>query len=92
MGNLSEKEFVKACEELYQVLDTIELIEINESILNRVCGSFSVALGTLDAIHLSSAILWTERTKLDLKFFTHDESLGRAARSLGYSVFGCTET
>ena len=92
LGSLNEVEFVKTSEELYQFLDLVELVEISDSILDRVGGSFSIGLGTLDAIHLSSALLWREKTGLQLSFFTHDEALGRAARSLGFSVFGCTET
>jgi len=91
LGNFSELEFVKISEELYQYLDLVEIIEISDSILERVGGSFSIALGTLDAIHLSSALLWRERIQLELNFFTHDEALGRAARSLGFTVYGCLE-
>lgn len=86
---LSELEYVKASEEFYQVIDAIELIEITDSVLERVGGSFSVSLGTLDAIHLSSAILWKEQAKMNLDFLTHDHQLGLAARAMGFHVLGC---
>lgn len=91
-GLLLEKEFVRAAEELRDSIDAVEWIEISDAILDRVGGNFAIALGTLDAIHLSSAMLWRERAKLDLHFLTHDETLGRAARSLGFQVLGCLET
>ncbi|MEW6057873.1 MAG: type II toxin-antitoxin system VapC family toxin [Bdellovibrionota bacterium] len=90
-GMLTETEFIKSAEEFRDSIDAIEWIEITDAILDRVGGNFAVALGTLDAIHLSSALLWKEQTKMSLHFLTHDEILGRAARSLGFHVLGCLE-
>ena len=89
-GLLTESEFIKASEELRDSINAIEWIEIADVVLDRVGGSFAVPLGTLDAIHLSSAALWREHTRIDLNFLTHDETLGRAARALGFHVSGCT--
>ena len=45
------------------------------------------ALGSLDAIHLASALL--VRHDLDgLVFATHDDELGTAARATGFEVHG----
>lgn len=35
-------------------------------------------LGTLDAIHLATALLWKEQFRVDLAMATHDEALGVA--------------
>jgi len=44
-------------------------------------------IGSLDAIHLASALL--VRPELDqLSFATHDRELGLAARSVGFQVSG----
>lgn len=91
-GLLTETEFVKSAEEFRDSIDAVEWIEITHAVLDRVGGNFAVALGTLDAIHLSSALLWKEQTKMDIQFLTHDELLGRAARSLGFRVLGCLES
>jgi predicted nucleic acid-binding protein len=90
-GLLTENEFVRSTEEFRDSTDAVEWIEITDAILDRVGGNFAVALGTLDAIHLSSALLWKEQTRLNLHFLTHDEILGKAARSLGFQVLGCLE-
>jgi len=90
-GLLTETEFVRSAEEFRDSMDAVEWIEITDAILDRVGGNFAVALGTLDAIHLSSALLWKEHSKMDLHFLTHDELLGKAARSLGFHVLGCLE-
>ena len=90
-GLLTEPEFVKSAEEFRDSIDAVEWIEITDAILDRVGGNFAVALGTLDAIHLSSALLWKEQSQMDLHFLTHDELLGRAARALGFHILGCLE-
>jgi prevent-host-death family protein len=46
------------------------------------------ASGTLDAIHLATALLWRERSDADLLMATHDATLGLAARAVGFRVIG----
>ena len=45
-------------------------------------------LGTLDAIHLATALLWTETTGESLAMATHDAALAIAARAHGLAVVG----
>jgi predicted nucleic acid-binding protein len=45
-------------------------------------------LGTLDAIHLATALAWRERADEDLTLATHDRALGAAARASGVPVVG----
>ena len=88
-GHLNESDFLKASEELYSAMDSIEFIEIDQRILERVGSSFPLPLGTLDAIHLASALLWRESFNTRISFLTHDDELGKVARALGFEVFGC---
>ena len=46
-------------------------------------------LGTLDTLHLSTAILWREVRGKELVMATHDRGLGAAARAFGFTVIGC---
>jgi predicted nucleic acid-binding protein len=85
---LAEIEYLQATEDLYEALDSVELITISESILDRCGSNFAVPLGTPDAIHLCSALYWQEQTKVKPVFLTHDEILGRAARMSGFEVLG----
>lgn len=48
----------------------------------------STELGTLDAIHLASALLWQEASGIDLAMTTHDKALGVAALAHGLKVLG----
>jgi hypothetical protein len=45
-------------------------------------------VGTLDAIHLATALLWKEMSHVDLTVATHDNALGLAARAHGLPVVG----
>ena len=45
-------------------------------------------LGSLDAIHLASALLWKDAMGLDAIMATHDDALGLAARAYGFKVLG----
>lgn len=45
-------------------------------------------LGTLDAIHLATALLWKAMTVGELTMATHDEALGIAAKAHGLPVIG----
>jgi hypothetical protein len=44
-------------------------------------------LGTLDAIHLATALLW-EGASTELVMATHDPALGTSARAFGLRVVG----
>src|SRR4051812_19196679 len=58
---LDEAEYIQAVDEFYSGLDSVELVVISDAVLDRCAGSFAVPLGTLDAIHLVSALIWKEQ-------------------------------
>jgi len=58
------------------------------SILRRAGEPYPVAIKSLDAIHLATALVWRDRRAPDLVFATHDFQLGRAAAALGFEVVG----
>lgn len=88
LGFLREQEYVEAVTQLYVALDTVELMDISDRVLERTGSGFTIPLGTLDAIHLSSAVWWREHTGLSPVFLTHDEVLAQAAITLGFRVLG----
>lgn len=45
-------------------------------------------LGTLDAIHLATALLWKELSGVELVMATHDVALALAAQAHGLPVAG----
>ena len=50
-------------------------------------GPFRAVVGALDAIHLSTALMWREDTGDDVTFLTHDRQLRAAATSLPIRYF-----
>ena len=51
----------------------------------RAAEPFPTLVRTLDAIHLASALLAREQIP-DLRFATHDDELGLAARAVGFDL------
>lgn len=75
-------------DEYFRLIEGLEVVEVTRSILARAAQPQSVAVGTLDAIHLASALVWRERMQRNLVFATHDSSLALAARAAGLRVIG----
>ena len=85
---LRETELARRRETVYRILETLEIVEPTRPILTRAAQPLPVALGTLDAIHLATALAWRETTETDLAFATHDARLASAARALGLHAIG----
>ncbi|MBU2600721.1 MAG: PIN domain-containing protein [Actinobacteria bacterium] len=86
---VAEGEIVSRREAVVRSLETMELVGVSDSVMRRASQPFPVALGTLDALHLSTALLWRDVTREALVMATHDEALGSAARAMGLVVVGC---
>lgn len=70
-----------------EALDGFALVPIGPAVLERAAEPFPTMLGSLDAIHLASALL--VRDEFDaLVFATHDRELAIAARAEGFRVHG----
>jgi predicted nucleic acid-binding protein len=85
---LSDIEVAGRRSTLLALLDSLELVEIDAFVLDRAAQPMPTELGTLDAIHLASALLWKDLMGLDAIMATHDGSLGLAARAHGFKVLG----
>jgi predicted nucleic acid-binding protein len=72
------------------VADWIEanLVLLRPPVLRRASEPLPAALGTLDAIHLATALIWRERMGSLTTVATHDAALAAAARTFGFDVLG----
>ena len=86
-GTLTDSDVADLANNIRIVDETLWIHPLGEAILKRASDSFPTILGTLDALHLSTALAIRENEKIDL-FLTHDLQLGTAARSLGFGVMG----
>ncbi len=73
--------------EVIEVLDSFTLVTLDGPVLSRASEPFPTLIGTLDAIHLASALL-LRPSLTDLAVATHDEQLAMAARAMGFEVLG----
>ncbi|MCC6930384.1 MAG: type II toxin-antitoxin system VapC family toxin [Gemmatimonadaceae bacterium] len=87
-GALETSEVAPRREAVYRLLEGVEIVELTRSVLRRASEAFATPLGMLDAIHLSTALLWRDARDADLVMATHDKALGTAARSVGMRVLG----
>ncbi len=73
---------------VFRLLESMEVVELDRPVLARAAQPLPTELGTLDAIHLATALLWRETVDADLVMATHDVALAMAARSSGLRVVG----
>jgi predicted nucleic acid-binding protein len=86
--SFSDIEVARRRATILQLIDSLEIVEIDLIVLERAAQPMPTELGTLDAIHLASALLWRDATGLDLAMVTHDKALGIAAQAYGLKVHG----
>ena len=79
--------------EFHRTLDRLRLakfwksvyrVRVSAALLTRASQSYPTVVGTLDAIHLASALIVPEQRNVQIdEFLTHDGQLGKAARAAG---------
>ena len=86
--SLDDHEIAIRREAVFRLLDALEIVELTRPVLARAAQPMPTTLGTLDAIHLATALLWAEHSSSPLVMATHDQSLATAARASGLRVIG----
>jgi predicted nucleic acid-binding protein len=87
-GALSAEEAASRRETVTEWLEAVDHVLLQRPILTRASESFPTPLGTLDALHLATALVWQDRMRQRLAMATHDRDLALAARSYGFDVRG----
>ena len=75
---------------LLALIASLDVVEIDPVLLDRAAQPMPTELGTLDAIHLATALLWKEMTGANLVMATHDSALAVGAQAHGFHVVGVT--
>jgi len=73
--------------ELRMLLSAVDQVPISRAILNRAAGPMPTPVKTLDAIHLATALTWSEYHGVEVLFLTHDRQLATAARACGLTAY-----
>jgi predicted nucleic acid-binding protein len=87
-AKLPDTEMADRRAKILEIIATLELVEIDAVVLDRAAQPMPTELGTLDAIHLATALLWKEMSHTDLTMATHDTALGLVAPAHGLPVVG----
>ena len=87
-GDLDDEQLEHLQRESRRILRSVEIIGLSDRVLARAAGPMPTSLGTLDALHLATALELSARRAPGLIIATHDRQLARAARSSGLDVVG----
>lgn len=87
-GALTTHEAVTHFDAVREWLEAVELVLLRPAILTRASAPLPSPLGTLDAIHLATALTWRDRVAPIDAVATHDGALALAARAFGFQVIG----
>jgi predicted nucleic acid-binding protein len=75
---------------IMELLASLELVDIDALVLDRAAQPMPTEVGTLDAIHLVTALLWKDMTHTEVVMATHDTALAIGAHAYGLPVVGVT--
>lgn len=86
-GAISDVQVSQLRTDIEVIHEHFTLVPLTERILARAGEPFPTIIGTLDAIHLATAIHIRDTLGLDA-FLTHDTQLATAAAASGFAVHG----
>ncbi len=87
-GAIDDEELGQVRMRLDELLGDLSILQLTESVKERASDAFPTIIGTLDAIHLASALLYRAKLAPELKIITHDAQLARAGRAESFEVLG----
>lgn len=87
-GTLSAEEAASRRSTTMEWLEAVDLVVLQRPILARASEPFPTPLGTLDALHLATALVWQDRMRQPVVLATHDRDLALAGRSFGIATLG----
>ncbi len=87
-AGLSDEDLAERRQTVFRIIDETEVVEPSMVVLDRAARPFPTELGTMDAIHLATALMWREARGEEIVMATHDRALGTAAQASGLQVVG----
>jgi predicted nucleic acid-binding protein len=87
-GSLTADEAAVRLRSVTDWLEAIDLVLMRRPVLSRASEPMAMPLGTLNAVHVATALIWRDRMGPLPAMATHDLALGSAARAFGFEVLG----
>jgi hypothetical protein len=84
---INDQQVAQLRNEIDRIHQAFHIVSVSEHILARAGDAFPTVVGTLDAIHLATALQVRETVTIDA-FITHDIQLATAAEAMGFTVHG----
>jgi predicted nucleic acid-binding protein len=85
---LDDLAVAEAQQELSRIEQHLGTVVLSRSVLRRASLPMPTVVKTLDAIHLTSALMLQEGRGIELLFATHDLQQAIAAKAFGFQVLG----
>lgn len=85
-GKLSESDLAEARVLCLKILQGLGTVKLDDQVAEFSAQSFPIAMNSLEAIHLATALLVQKEFDKPVKVLTHDVRLGLAAKSMGLVV------
>jgi hypothetical protein len=86
-GGLTDSQLEAAVTHFHEIYDAFHIFDMGPQVKARSAGPFPTTIGTLDALHLSTAILWSEQERSPLLLFTYDQQMKTCAHAMGLHSF-----
>ena len=87
-GKIGDDQVADLGDELRRVMRSVTVVALSEGILDRAASAMPAVIGTLDALHLATALDLARAQGAPITLATHDRQLARAARASGLDVCG----
>lgn len=93
LGHVIEEKLAVKSAAIEVLMRRLDLMQLDEHVLAIASRPLPTALGTLDALHLATAIIYRDAQSPDerpILFATHDVALAVAAKAMHFDVIGVT--
>jgi predicted nucleic acid-binding protein len=87
-ATLSDADVATRRAAILALIASLQIVEIDSAVLDRAAQPMPTVLGTLDAIHLATALLFKDQNRQNLIMTTHDTALALGAQAHGLAVLG----
>jgi len=86
-NQITDAELAEVKQRFERIVGGLHIIELTQSVKTRAAGSFPTVIGTLDALHLASLLLWKESASEErFLLLSADQQMLTCAAALGVSL------